>query len=125
MQLLSNLALLSVAIAAAGVASAIATFNHGYHAAWWPSLVATVGTWLGVAPGLWVAGRVSNGPAKQLAIVVWRLMILLPCLVIGNTWDGDARKCFFITLLACYFVGLPLESWLLIRDVRRQREPQP
>jgi hypothetical protein len=125
MQLLLSLALLSIAIAAAGVASAIATFNHGYRDVVWPSLVATIGTWLAVAPGQWVTRLVSNGPAKQLAIVVWRLMILLPCLVIGGAWDGDARKCFFITLLACYFVGLPLESWLLIRDVRRQREPQP
>jgi hypothetical protein len=122
MQRFPSLIVISLAIAAIGSLTALATFSHGYQNGLWPSVLATLAAWLAIVPGPWIVKSLSNGVAKQLAIVVWRLLILLGCLIIAGGLEGDARKCFFISLLACYFAGLPLESWLLIGNVRRERE---
>jgi len=112
--------ILVAAIALAAVVINLATFSHVTPQNPKPALVATLCTVLGCVPGIWLGTLLSNGAATQLAAVAWRLATLLPCIALSRMWIEDERNCYLMTLMACYFVALPLESWLQIRDVKRQ-----
>lgn len=119
MHSLRSLVMLTVAITLVGVICLVATFSHAASNPLWPVVMATAATCSGVVPPLWIAARIKDGPSKQLAIIGSRLLIMLPTIMLSGLWHGAERKCFLTTLLACYFIALPLESWLLIREVRR------
>lgn len=99
-----------------------ATISHGFVARSQPAVIAALVTLFATLPPLYFARLLPNGAANQLAIIAWRIAIMLPALAIAARYTADERKCYLIALLACYFVSLPLESWLLIRDVRRNQD---
>ncbi len=107
---------------AAAYLSTLATISHGTSSSIEPAYLAASIVLLAVVPPLHFGRLNINGAAKQLLVVAWRLAILIPSVAIAARLTADARKCFLLTLLACYFISLPLESWLLIRDVRRQQD---
>ena len=123
--LVRNVCLITLLVCLAGGLSYLATISHGTSHAAAPAAMATAATLFGILPPLCFGRLLPNGAANQLAVVAWRLAIMLPALAIAWRFDGAQRNCFLMTLMACYFVGLPLESWLLIRDVRQPREPHP
>lgn len=82
------------------------------------AIVAMLWTMLATIVPFWFERVISNGAALQLAVVVWRMGTLLPALAFATTLQGNARICFVSTLLVCYFVALPLESWLLALRAR-------
>ena len=117
-----NALIITLLIAAAASISYRATISHGVDANFKPAVVAAVVTLFATLPPLYFTRLLSNSAANQLAIVAWRIAIMLPAVAIATRYGADERKCYLIALLACYFVSLPLESWLLIRDVRRNQD---
>lgn len=122
MSSIGNAIALSIAITCTGGICYVATFSHAGTDLANPVVVATMVTLVGSLPPLWLGRLISNGPASQLAVIGWRLAVMLPSLAMLGFWEGGERNCFLITLLACYFVALPLESWLLIQDVKRNQD---
>ncbi|MEO8268249.1 MAG: hypothetical protein ABI557_00935 [Aureliella sp.] len=116
-----NSLIIALLIAAAASISYRATISHGVDSNAKPAVVAAIVTLFATLPPLYFTRLLSNGAANQLAIVAWRIAIMLPAVAIAARYTADERKCYLIALLACYFVSLPLESWLLIRDVRRNQ----
>lgn len=111
--------LLAGAIAISGAIAHLATFGHVQGLANSPAFAAIVLTWYGCLPPLWFSSWIRNDSARPLVVVLWRFSILIPALWMAKSWEGLERNCFLHALLACYLVALPLESWLLIRDVQR------
>ena len=107
--------LLATAIAVAAVAVYVATFSHAPAEA--RPLYALAGAWTAVAAiaPIWLEGLIFNGGTFQLAVVTWRLITMLGAFVIAGIIPSETRNYFLSTLMACYFVALPLESWLLAR----------
>lgn len=120
-QPLKHALLISLMVAATAGLSYLATISHGVSTSSRPAIVAALVTLFGTLPPLMFASWFSNGAANQLAVIAWRFAIMLPALAIAFRYVDGERKCYLIALLACYFVALPLESWLLIRDVRRKQ----
>jgi len=100
-------------------ASHVATISHGLQSRPWPTLVAAAVVAIGTIPPLFFGRLFANTAANQLAIVAWRMAIMLPAVAIAMRFGEGERKCYWIALLTCYFASLLLESCLLIRDVRR------
>lgn len=123
MSLINTIAV-TAAVLGAAYASTLATISHGTSASSRPAYLAALIVLLAVIPPLHFGRLNINAAAKQLLVVAWRLAILLPSAALAAKMDGEARKCFLVALLACYFISLPLESWLLIRDVRRQQDSE-
>ncbi len=113
--------LIVVIVACCAALSYLATISHGISSRPQPAFIAALVTLMGTLPPLHFGRLLSNGAAKQLAIVAWRMGIMLPAVAIALRYENEERKCFLIALLACYFVSLLLESWLLIRAVRRDK----
>lgn len=109
--------LLVTAISAAAGLAYVATLSRVGSVGATPAWVALAVTLMGCLPPLGFSSLFTNGAACQLAVVAWRLAALLPSLALLGYWEGAERNCFLICLLACYFVALPLESWLLIREI--------
>lgn len=80
--------------------------------------IATVVVAMAMVPPLWIELWMGRVVAAPLATVVWRLGILLPAALWSTYQMEPARNCVQVTLLACYLMTLPLESWLLIRQSR-------
>ena len=70
-------------------------------------------------PPLWIEVLMGPSVAGPIAVVLWRMAVLLPALLLTANQIEPARKCCQATLVACYLVSLPLESWLLIRQTRQ------
>ncbi|MCC7333670.1 MAG: hypothetical protein IT422_01150 [Pirellulaceae bacterium] len=117
-----NSLVITLLIVAAAWISYRATISHDANSNPKPAVVAALVTLFATLPPLYFRRLLSNGAANQLAVVAWRMAIMLPALAIAARYSGDERKCYLIALLACYFVSLPLESWILIRDVRRYQD---
>ncbi len=114
-----NALVVSAAIVGAGVISLLATISHGWEQVIRPVAIATSATLFGLVPPLLISKMMRNVAAKQLLVVAWRLGIMLLALLLATRFLDEERKWYLNTLLACYFVALPLESWLLIVDARR------
>lgn len=114
-----NAIALSVLICFVGYCVHIATLRRAGGFLESPSLIAIGLTLAGYLPPLWISTWNHLGAARQIAVVLWRFGLLLPALLLAKQWEGVERNCFLYTMLACYFVALPLESWLLVRDVKR------
>jgi hypothetical protein len=67
---------------------------------------------------IWLERWVFNGASYQLLIVAWRLGTMLFALAVSSQFSLPERNYIITTLLACYFVTLPLESWLLALRTR-------
>lgn len=80
--------------------------------------MATLAVALALVPPLWLECLAGTTVAAPVATVAWRLGILLPVILYSNYQTEPARNCAQVTLLACYLMTLPLESWLLIRQSR-------
>ena len=117
-----NALLIALLITLAAALSYRATISHGISAGPKPTVVAALVALMATIPPLYFTRLLSNGATNQLAVVAWRMAIMLPALAIAVRYTADERKCYLISLLACYFISLPLESWLLIRDVRRYQD---
>ena len=111
--------ILSLAIIIAGVLASAATISHGASISLRPAILAIGVTLFGILPPLQLSRLIANPAGKQLSVVAWRLAIMLPALAIGSHFVAEERKCYLNTLLACYFVALPLESGLLIVDAKQ------
>ncbi len=116
---LLNSLLIVAAVTIVALLSYLATISHGITASPQPAIIAALVTLMGSLPPLHFGRLLRNGAANQLAVVAWRMGIMLPAVALAMRYDNGQRKCYLIALLACYFVSLLLESWLLIRDVRR------
>lgn len=110
---------ITVSVGATAAASYLATINHGTQVSPRPGVVAAFIVCMAALPPLFAGRLLSNGAANQLLVVAWRMGIMLPALAVASRYTAAERKYYLITLLACYFVSLLLESCLLIRDVRR------
>ncbi len=86
--------------------------------------IATLAVAAGLVPPLWFERLAPLKVAGPLATVMWRLGILLPVIAITTQLAEPVRNCMQGTLLACYLMTLPLESWLLIRQSSSSRQPQ-
>ncbi|MEZ6078346.1 MAG: hypothetical protein R3C56_22535 [Pirellulaceae bacterium] len=100
---------ITLLIVAAAWISYRATISHDANSNPKPAVVAALVTLFATLPPLYFQRLLSNA-ANQLAVVAWRMAIMLPALAIAARYSGDERKCYLIALLACYFVSLPLES---------------
>jgi hypothetical protein len=80
--------------------------------------IATLAVMAAMVPPLWLEFLTVRPVAAPLATVAWRLGILLPAALWSTYQLEPARNCVEVTLLACYLMTLPLESWLLIRQPR-------
>ena len=117
---------LRISLVLAGVISGVAvviyvaTFGHAPRSvAIYCALAAVWTTAAAIAP-LWLESLIFNGATFQLAVITWRLMTMLGAFVIVQTFPVDSRNCFLTTLMACYFIALPLESWLLARNATKR-----
>ncbi len=119
---LSKSLLLVISILLAGAVVGLATFSHVGRAAIVPTGAGVVLTLIGIIPGLWLSRLITHGPTKQLVLVGMRLSILLPAWLLQARWEGAERNCFIASLLACYFVALPLESLLSIGELKTPKE---
>src|SRR5690606_18927858 len=97
-----------------------ATISHGVAVGPKPAWVAALVTLCATIPPLYFTRLLANGAINHFAGIAWRIAIMFPALVIATRYVAEERKSYLIALLACYFVALPLESWILIRDVRRK-----
>ena len=79
---------------------------------------ATLAVSVALIPPLWLEYFIGPMVAAPLATVLWRLGVLLPVVLFSTYQIEAARNCVQVTLLACYLMILPLESWLLIRQSR-------
>ena len=86
---------------------------------WFPGVFAGCLNFIAFVIPSWIATSFRNGSARQLTISAFRIATLLPSIGFASWWAGAERNYFLTALLACYFVALPVESWLLIREVRR------
>ena len=109
---------IAVATALTAAVATLATFSHAPHVDPWPAIAAATSVLFALLPPLYLRRQLSNGAARQMAVIAWRLPAMLASLLLANQWDGLSRKCFIAALMACYFVTLPLESWLLIRECK-------
>lgn len=108
------------AISGAAAVVYVATFGHAPPSA--ARLCAGAGAWTiaaTIAP-IWLESLIFNGATFQLAVITWRLMTMLGAVLIAQTFPAEARNCFLTTLMACYFIALPLESWLLARNASKR-----
>ena len=112
--------LLTLAIGVAGVISCVATFSHAEPRLAELAFMAFAFSVAATVPAYWFSQAIINGAVKQLAIVLWRIGWLLPPLWFMTRLEGSAKSVFIMVLLACYFVGLTVESAMLISDARRQ-----
>ena len=80
--------------------------------------LATFAACIAFIPPLWFELLIGPTVASPLATVVWRLGVLLPTVLLTRYEIEAERNCAQVTLLACYLMILPLESWLLIRQSR-------
>jgi hypothetical protein len=81
--------------------------------------IATLVACIALVPPLWLEIFIGPSVAGPTAVVFWRLGVLLPAVLFTTYQIEPSRKCCQVTLLACYLVTLPLESWLLIRQTRQ------
>lgn len=107
--------LILIAISCAALAVYVATFSHAPPTAGSYFVLAAVWTATAAIAPIWLESLINNGGTFQLAVVTWRLMTMLGAFVIAGTFPSEVRNYFLSTLMACYFVALPLESWLLAR----------
>jgi hypothetical protein len=77
--------------------------------------MATLAVMAALVPPLWF-DRLNLRVAGPLVTVMWRLGVLLPVIAFTTKQTEPVRNCTQGTLLACYLMTLPLESWLLIRQ---------
>ncbi len=99
-----------------------ATISHGVVVGPKPAWVAALVTLFATLPPLYLTRLLANCATNQFAGMAWRIAIMFPALIIATRYEAEERKCYLIALLACYFVALPLESWILIRDIRRNKK---
>ncbi len=119
---LTKALLIALAICLSAWISYRATIGHGIAVSPQTAQVAALVTLFATLPPLFFTRLLPNGATNQFAVMAWRMGIMFPALTIVTRFEGDERKYYLIALMACYFVALPLESWLLIRDVRRKQK---
>jgi hypothetical protein len=112
--------ILATAVGCVAVVVYVATFGHAPPTA--ARLCAAAGVWTAVATiaPIWLESLIINGGTFQLAVLSWRSITMLGGLLIAQTFPVQARNCFLTTLMACYFIALPLESWLLARNASKR-----
>ena len=113
---------LAIAVSLAAASVGLATFYREGEVAWQPILQASFIVLLGCVPPLWFSALIKQGPAQVLLVVGWRFGSLLPAILIFRKLEGLERNCFMYAMMACYFVGLSLESWHFIREAQKSQE---
>ncbi len=86
--------------------------------------LATLAVAVALVPPLWFDMLANLKVAGPLVTVMWRLGVLLPAIAYTTQQNEPVRNCMQGTLLACYLMTLPLESWLLIRQSSSSRRPE-
>ncbi len=107
--------LLATSVACVAVVVSIATFGHASRSCMLYCGLAALWTATAAITPIWLESLIFNGGTFQLAVVAFRLITMLGAFVVAGTFAIEERKYFLTTLMACYFVALPLESWLLAR----------
>ena len=115
MSLLSLSVVLVSFIGATAATVYLATFSHAPTEARPYYALAAIWTATATVAPIWLESLIFNGGTFQLAVVAWRLMTMLGAFAIAGSFPIEIRNYFLSTLMACYFVALPLESWLLAR----------
>ncbi len=119
-RLLQKQVVLCAAIAVTGGLVQLATISHNWSQSRIMAVVAMAWVAMATVVPTSFKSAINNGAAFQLLVVGWRLGAMLPALYFASFLVGDARNCFLVTLMPCYFVALPLESWLLAREARQE-----
>lgn len=86
--------------------------------------MATLAVIAALVPPFWFEVLANLKVASPLVTMMWRLGVLLPAIVYTTQQTEPVRNCTQGTLLACYLMTLPLESWLLIRQSSLPRQPE-
>lgn len=86
--------------------------------------IGTLAVAAALVPPLWFDVLANLKVASPLATTMWRLGVLLPAIAYTTQQTEPVRNCMQGTLLACYLMTLPLESWLLIRQSSLPRQPE-
>ena len=86
--------------------------------------LATLAVFTALVPPLWFEVLANLKVASPLVTAMWRLGVLLPVIAYTTQQIEPVRNCMQGTLLACYLMTLPLESWLLIRQSSLPRQPE-
>ncbi len=110
---------LALAISLTSTAVYVATFSHGTINGVPYIALAALASLIATVTPIWLERLIINGGTYQLAVIGWRMGTMLMALALASLFPLPARNCILTTLLACYFVTLPLESWLLARRTRR------
>lgn len=113
---------LVTAVSLSATSVGLATFYREGDVAWQQILQAGSIALLGCVPPLWFPALIKQGPAQILLVAGWRFGSLLPAIVIFRKLNGLERNCFMYAMMACYFVGLSLESWHFIREAQKSQE---
>jgi hypothetical protein len=112
----SSLLLIVIAVSAVGCCVAFIRSGKPYDLT--SVAIAAAAVAVALIPPLWLEDWMASVAAAPLATVLWRLGVLLPVILYSTYKIEPARNCVQVTLLACYLMTLPLESWLLIRQSR-------
>lgn len=112
----SSLLLIVIIVAAVGCCVVFSRMGKPYDLL--SVAIATIAVAAALIPPLWIEFWMGSVVAAPLATVLWRLGVLLPVILYSSYKIEPARNCMQVTLLACYLMTLPLESWLLIRQSR-------
>lgn len=121
-KLLAKTLIIALPVLLAAWTSYRATISHGVAVGPKPAWVAALVTLFATIPPLYFTRLLANGAISHFAGMAWRIAIMFPAVIIATRYVAEERKSYLIALLACYFVALPLESWILIRDVRRNQK---
>lgn len=117
-RLIVDSCLLTAAIVVAAGLSMAACRWLGRACDWTSVACATLAVVAAFIPPLWIDAYLGPSVGGTLATMAWRLGILLPAVLWSTVQIEAARNCVQVTMLACYLMILPLESWLLIRQSR-------
>ena len=74
---------------------------------------------------LWLSLLFRNDLSRIFFVIVLRLLGFLGGLGLAQSWEDNAKKCFTVGLLACYFVVLVLESGLHIWNQPKDHPSDP
>lgn len=112
-----DLLLLAAAIMAAG---AMAFWLQDSEASGLRVVAAVLWTMAACLPPFWFPFFGLKDASFQLGVTAWRLGTSLLAVAFSRVLLEGERNYYLTALMACYFVALPLESWLLIRNARRK-----
>ena len=115
----SSVVALAISLAAI-TGGAIATNGRSGSGFLAPILCAVACCLLVFVPAIALRNLEFLGANRFLAALLWRFPLSLAVIPLIYSRQGQPRKYFVFGLMTCYFIALPLESWLQMRQAKRK-----